>query len=228
MPVQPSAGDMHRLSVTLDPQTFLPGSIVPESVVEGKYAEYDAMTLEELCKYTQLDAKLSKCLQPLSGRLGKAVELLGLLRGRVLHSPVMIACEENAQTQAPHTDVPDLPSFGEEAADWGYDDGPLSVLFALGPSTFIRVWRGSHRKVLDLHLHRAPPPEPIPYEDIFIPMGSMLVFSGALVHAGAAYDFDHCRVHFYLNSEKVVIGNATGTVKDNVKWVRFFQKPEGA
>lgn len=234
-------GDGKRMTYPLDKSLFFPGEEKEEKKEEErKTARKTAKKKAKKARKSKrakmspreaLRARMGSALGPLCARVGKALTHLGLLcDGRVFHTAVVIACAEGATAQALHTDVPNLwNSLGKsgEAPCWGYDEGPLSALFALGPDTRIRVWKGSHLSVWNmLRGDAAPPDVAAEWEDIRIPKGSLCLFSGALVHAGAGYSEDHCSIHFYINSAEVAIGNSTGAIKNMHNWKLFFKPAE--
>lgn len=95
------------------------------------------------------------------------------------------------QEQPPHTDNRPFPGLSDEQV-------PLALLVAVMPKTKLIVWPGSINLTSNptLAADRAPIQRAVLSMDI----GDVCIFRGDLVHAGAAYDEKHIRVHAFLDS----------------------------
>lgn len=103
--------------------------------------------------------------------------------------------------------VQSLPGCGQQPAhcDHGPDNlfglldrqMPLFVIVALMPHTRLHVWPNSIRLITEAR--RAQRRAPIAPETLLLEAGDVLVCRADLVHAGAAYDEQHFRLHCFLD-----------------------------
>lgn len=113
----------------------------------------------------------------------------------------VIGSQAGCAEQAPHTDyMPCLSGIGRELED---QDFPGVAIAAVMPSTRLCVWPRSIRL---LH-HPEWAREPIAKQTLELEPGDVLQFRGDLVHAGAAYETDHLRLHCWLDSERCTRGS---------------------
>lgn len=105
---------------------------------------------------------------------------------------VVIQSLAGCQEQPPHTDY-------EPLADLPLEEIPLALLLAVMPNTKLHVWPRS----IGLNTDASRITSPIAKQTIELEPGDAVLFRGDLVHAGAAYQQDHLRMHCYLDTATV-------------------------
>jgi hypothetical protein len=102
---------------------------------------------------------------------------------------VVIQSVTGCQEQPAHTDYEPQPGLGCEQI-------PLALLLAVMPDTKLHVWPCS----INLNVDANRITEPILKHTLELQPGDAILFRGDLIHAGAAYDMEHLRMHCYLDS----------------------------
>lgn len=111
---------------------------------------------------------------------------------------VVIHSKPGCQDQAAHCDyVPD-----SALAKVPNHQMPLAVLVSIMPGTCLNVWPNSI-KLSTLSAKRVKKVKPIRCKVEKLNPGDMLVFRGDLAHAGSRYKNNNCRLHTFLDSDRV-------------------------
>lgn len=109
--------------------------------------------------------------------------------------PVIIHSLSNCQVQAAHCDYTpnDLKSISNI-------DIPLSMLLCLMKDTTLRIWPNSS-KLFSVKNNNIDIIEP---RELKLKPGDIIIFRGDFIHAGSGYENENLRIHYYLDSDKIV------------------------